>query len=129
MVATYVVRQRGWAILQELVFGLEGYRYPLPEVKREPSYMPSACFKHEELSGPAVDRAVKLRRDWIDRHFGDTTRTFSNLVVTASDLRDLLKTIEKDLSLVHAFYYTDDECIGRIADWIVECENHPQTPR
>jgi hypothetical protein len=27
-------------------------------------------------------------------------------------------TIENDETLVHAAYYTDDECIARIADWI-----------
>jgi hypothetical protein len=30
----------------------------------------------------------------------------------------LLATIEQDLSLIHAAYYVDDDCIARIADWI-----------
>ena len=52
------------------------------------------------------------------RNFGDVTQTFSKGVVTATDLSSLLEKIETDLSLVHAAYYTDDECIERIADWI-----------
>jgi hypothetical protein len=35
-----------------------------------------------------------------------------------SDISTFLKTIASDVSLVHAAYYTDDESIGRIADWI-----------
>jgi hypothetical protein len=33
-------------------------------------------------------------------------------------MTSLLRTIEEDQTLVHAAYYTDDECIARIADWI-----------
>ena len=58
------------------------------------------------------------REEWIRHKFGDVTPTFSNGVVTASDLSSFLEKIETDLSLVHAAYYTDDECIERIADWI-----------
>lgn len=32
----------------------------------------------------------------------------------------LLRTIEADQTLVHAAYYTDDECIALIAEWIAE---------
>jgi hypothetical protein len=40
------------------------------------------------------------------------------MVVTAADISSLLRTIEEDQSLVHAAYYTDNECIDRIANWI-----------
>jgi len=66
----------------------------------------------------AEQRALSNREEWIKRNFGAVTETFSKLAVTASDLSSLLKTVETDLSLVHATYYTDDECIERIADWI-----------
>ena len=47
------------------------------------------------------------REEWIRHNFGDVTQTFSNGVVTASDLSSLLEKIETDLSLVHAAYYTE----------------------
>jgi hypothetical protein len=40
------------------------------------------------------------------------------LAVTSADITSLLQTIEEDQTLVHAAYYTDEECIARIADWI-----------
>lgn len=54
--------------------------------------------------------------------FGDVTETLSKMA--APDSEALLRMIETDLSLVHAAYYTDDECIERIADWIAS-----KTPR
>jgi hypothetical protein len=42
----------------------------------------------------------------------------SKLAVTTADLTSLLRTVEEDQTPVHAAYYTDDECIARIADWI-----------
>jgi hypothetical protein len=33
-------------------------------------------------------------------------------------MTSLLKSVERDETLVHAAYYTDEECIARIADWI-----------
>ena len=46
------------------------------------------------------------------------SEAFSKMVITEADLSLLLKKVEADQSLVHAAYYTDDECIARIADWI-----------
>jgi rRNA maturation endonuclease Nob1 len=66
----------------------------------------------------AEQRALAMRNAWIGRHFGDVTQTFSKVVVTAADITLLLRTVEADQSLVHAAYYTDDECIQRIANWI-----------
>ena len=39
-------------------------------------------------------------------------------MISPADMSLLLATIEEDLSLIHAAYYTDDDCIARIADWI-----------
>src|SRR6476659_8113672 len=106
-IVSYLVRLRGWSILQQLAFGLEGYRYVLPAVEKTPVYIPPGCLRYEDLPLAAEARALERRDQWIARNFGEATKTFSNLVVTASDITALLRTIENDLSLVHAAYYTD----------------------
>ena len=50
---------------------------------------------------------------WVARHLGEFSQTFAKLVVTAADLTSPQRTIEEDQELVHAAYYTDDECIAR----------------
>jgi hypothetical protein len=63
-------------------------------------------------------RALDKRNAWIAGHLGDISQTFSKLAVAAADMTSLLKSVERDETLVHAAYYTDEECIARIADWI-----------
>ena len=118
-IGSYIVRRNAWRLLQELAMGLEGYRFALPVIARTPPFAPEYCYKCEDLPKEAEQRALSMRNAWISRHFGNVAETFSKMVVTASDLSSLLRLIEADQSLVHAAYYTDDECIARIADWIV----------
>ena len=117
-IGTFVARRRSWSLLQEMAFGLEGYSFELPQAERIPTFAAEAIYKYEDLPKNIEERALSNRDEWIRRNFGAVTETFSKLVVTASDLSSLLKIVETDLSLVHAAYYTDDECIERIADWI-----------
>lgn len=107
--------------------GLEGYRFTLPMIARTPALAPENCYKYEDLPKEAEQRALSMRNAWINRHFGDVTETFSKMVVTASDLSSLLRLVEADQSLVHAAYYPDDECIARIADWIVGTDGERRT--
>ena len=76
----------------------------------------SAATTYEDMSTKVVRRALARREKWISRAFGDVTQTLSKMAVP--DMSSLLKMVETDLSLVHAAYYTDDERIERIADWI-----------
>jgi hypothetical protein len=101
-----------------MVFGLEGYSFELPKAERAPTFACPAIYKYEDLPTNVEQRALSNRDEWIRRNFGAVTETFSKIVVTASDLSSLLRIVETDLSLVHASYYTDDECIERIASWI-----------
>jgi len=48
------------------------------------------------------------------------------LIVTSADIIMLQHAIEADQTLVHAAYYTDDECIARIADWIAAKDDVPR---
>jgi hypothetical protein len=116
--ATYVVRNRGWSVLQTMVMGLEAYPFQTPGIDQRPSHAPQDLVKYENMPEGAEQRALAMRNAWIGRHFGDVTQTFSKVVVSAADITLLLRTVEADQSLVHAAYYTDDECIQRIADWI-----------
>jgi hypothetical protein len=117
-IGTYVALRRSWSLLQEKAFGLDGYRFELPKAEREPTLACPTFYKYEDLPENVRQRALSNRDEWIRRNFGAFTETFSKIVVTASDLSSLLRIVETDLSLVHASYYTDDECIERIADWI-----------
>lgn len=117
-VITYIVRRNSWSMLQAYAVGLQSYRYDLPHVTRVPDYAPESIYKVASLPESVEKRALLKRNEWVGRYFGDLTETFSKIVVTSADLSALMRIIENDLSLVHASYYTDKECIEQIADWI-----------
>jgi hypothetical protein len=89
-----------------------------PPVSQFPYGLPTGFARYENMPQGAERRALQKRSAWIASHLGDVSQTFSNLAVTAADLTSLLRKIEADQTLVHAAYYTNDECIARIADWI-----------
>jgi len=117
-IATYIVRSRGWSVVLAIAMGLEGYRHQLPLIEQFPSGVPGNFVKYENIPADAEQRALAIRGAWIDRHLNNVAQTFSKLLVTSADIALLLHAIEADQTLVHAAYYTDDECIARIADWI-----------
>jgi hypothetical protein len=120
-IGTYLVRSRAWSVVLAIAMGLEGYRYyrySFPRIEQYPSSVPGNFVRYEDMPKAAEQRALAKRNAWIGRHFGDVSQTFSKMVVTAADVALLLRTVEADQSLVHAAYYTEDECIARIADWI-----------
>jgi hypothetical protein len=117
-IATYVVRSRGWSVFLAIAMGLEGYRHPLPRIERYPSSVPGNFVIYENMPMGAQQRALARRGAWIDRHLNNAAQTFSKLVVTSADITLLQRAIEADQTLVHAAYYSDPECIARIADWI-----------
>jgi hypothetical protein len=118
--ATYVVRRKGWSVLRAMIMGLERYPYPVPIVERQPNYATEVSVKYEDIPKGAQQRALERRSAWVARHLGDASETFSKLAVTAADITSLVHMVEADQTLVHAAYYTDDECIARIADWIAD---------
>jgi hypothetical protein len=124
---TYFVRSRAWSPVLEIAMGLEGYRYQLPLVEKSPSSVNFVTWKDMPMG--AEQRALTKRRDWISRRFDDVAQTFAKMVVTAADIDSLLQTVEADLSLVHAAYYTDHECIALIADWIAAEDDLPPQAR
>jgi hypothetical protein len=118
-VLTYVIRGKAWRIMVAMAMGLEGYQFELPGIEQQhPSPVPTSFVKYEDMPKGAERNALDKRSAWVDRHLKDISQTFSKLVLTAVDITALLRTIEEDQTLVHAAYYTDDECIARIADWI-----------
>lgn len=117
-IATYIARKRAWKILQSAALGLDGYDLDLPRVEQLPTQTSQDVFRFERLQDAAEKRALARRAKWIEENLGDVTETFSKLAISANDVSALLVSIEKDATLVHAAYYTDPECIERIADWI-----------
>jgi hypothetical protein len=105
-------------VLTKIAAGLEGYRFKAPSINQHPSNIPKKFVKYESLPTGAERRALDKRTAWIASHLGNVSQTFSKLAITAADITSLLRTIEHDQTLVHAAYYTDDECIGRIANRI-----------
>jgi hypothetical protein len=116
--ATYFVRRRGWSVVLGIAMGLEGYRYGLPTIYGHPAWLPNDRFEARDIPQSAVRRACEKRRGWINNHLADVEETFSKMIVTGADIAALLRKIESDQSLVHAAYYTDEDCIAKIADWI-----------
>ncbi|MFT3730366.1 MAG: hypothetical protein QM780_02925 [Hyphomicrobium sp.] len=131
LAANYIVRERGWNVIQQLAFGLEGYAYRIPPPEQMPTRVPAEFMRFEELDSDATERALNNRSNWFVRNFGDLTETLSKMVLTASDISFLQRMIETDAQLVHGVYYTDDDVIARIADWIAKAptdtEAMPQT--
>jgi hypothetical protein len=116
--ATYVVRRSSWPVLLRMTMGLEGYQFKLPPVLQCPNDLSEKFARYENMLKGAEQRALHRRSAWIARHLGNISETFAKLTITAADISSLLRTVEADQTLVHAAYYTDDECIARIADWI-----------
>ena len=116
-ISTYIALRMGWRIVQERALGVEGYSYGLPRAERELKFASAAIYKYEDLPEAVKQRALARRDEWFKRVFGNVTETLAKMA-KPPDLQALLQMVETDLSLVHAAYYTDDECIERIADWI-----------
>jgi hypothetical protein len=119
---TYAVRRASWTIILKLATGLDGYRYDVPAIKQHPTNVHAEV---ENISAAVEIVALKNRSAWIERHIADASETFSKLTVTSDDRDELLRMIEADQTLVHAAYYTDGECVARIADWIAAKDDVP----
>jgi hypothetical protein len=101
-----------------MAMGLEGYGFKLPHIERRPSHASRQYIKYEDMPNGAEQHALNKRNVWVGDYLGDVSQTFSKMMATAADITSLLRTVEADQSLVHGAYYTEDECIARIADWI-----------
>jgi hypothetical protein len=115
---TYVVRRKGWPVLLRMAMGLDGYDFTIPAVRQIPDNIPHTFVTYEDIPEAVQQRAMARRGAWITHYLGDVSEIFAKVAVTATDISALLCTVEEDQTLVHAAYYTDDECIVRIADWI-----------
>ena len=111
-VLTYLIRRKSWSVLVAIAMGLEHYRFELPRVEQRPNLRSNCIATYEDLPTSVLERAMLRRGDWIERHLGDVSKTFEKLFITSADLSSLLRTVEEDQSLIHASYYTDDECIS-----------------
>jgi hypothetical protein len=116
----YVVRSAGWSVILKTAMGLEGYRFKVPLVEQDPSYLDHQLVRYENIPVDVERRALEKRDTWFARVVEDISLAFSKELITTSDISSLLARIEADQTLIHAAYYTDDKCIARIADWIVE---------
>ena len=83
-----------------------------------PRSIPENLVKFESMPKGAERRALTARNSWIVHHLADVSQTLAKMEVTASDVSSLMKKIEEDATLVHGAYYSDDDCIAQIADWI-----------
>lgn len=115
---TFVVRHRAWPMLQRFALGLEAYPYQLPVVSHLPTLLPTGAYTYEELPSSAIERSLAKRHTGISSHLGNMSDFLAKATITSADLSSLLEELERDVTLVHAAYYTDDECIDRVARWI-----------
>jgi len=117
-VVTYLVRKQGLSVLQSVALGLEAYRFQLPNVDGKPLFLTNESFSYEDLPTRTVERISGKRNDMIGAHIDMVSTLLAKDEIATGDLSALLREVETNLSLVHAAYYTDDECIERIARWI-----------
>jgi len=103
-----------------MAFGLENYPFKLPHAEFAPSSLSSACVQTELLSEDVLARVLNARSNWFHRNFGEITQLLSKMALSAADISFLFQLIERDTSLVHGAYYTDDECIERIAEFVTK---------
>lgn len=119
-VGTYFVRKKAWTLVQAAAMGLDGYGYALPEVTNAPTSPQVETVVYDDMPTHVEQRALRRRDAWLTAHFGAVSDTFSQISVTAADIAALLQKIESDMSLVHAAYYMEDDCIEQIASWIAQ---------
>jgi len=117
-IMTYIARAQSWTLVQRLTLGLDGFRFKFPRVTVLPDLAGAAQFTFERLPEAVEGRALAARAKWVERNLGTAADTFTKVALSAADISDLLEKLERDPSLVHAAYYTDDGCIERIAEWI-----------
>ena len=117
-VGTYIAKVRGWPLIQEMAFGLENYPFALPHAEFTPAALGAQHVTSELLPETVLDRILSARSNWFHRNFGEITQLLSKMALSAADISFLFQLIERDSSLVHGAYYTDDECVARIAEWI-----------
>jgi hypothetical protein len=115
---TYGVRHLSWSVLLRQVMGLEGYRLAVPIIQQYPRTISEKLGKYQNMPLAAEQRALTKRSAWIARHLGEVSQVFSKLAITPAEITSLLRAVEDDQTLVHAAYYSDDECVAQIADWI-----------
>jgi hypothetical protein len=116
-IISYLIRKRGWNIIQQVALGLKGFEWNLPEVRQAPDFA-GDCAVLSLLTESAEQRALTRRNKWAASYLGDVSQVLSKMVLSAADISFLIRLVEEDSSLVHASYYTDEECIDRIARWI-----------
>jgi hypothetical protein len=105
-------------VFLKIAMGLEGYRLKLPTIEQCPRNISAEFVKYENMPAEAEKRALKNRSAGIENLMEYVSQTFSKVAISPVDISALLQTIEADQTLVHAAYYTDDQCIARIADWL-----------
>ncbi len=116
-VLNYSARKRGWNIIQSIALGLENYPRTLPRVRFTPVGFERVIYR--ELPDAPLQRTLKRRYEGLGKVFRSTADILSKMSITATDMQSVLQAMEADINLVHASYYTDDECLECIADWIV----------
>jgi hypothetical protein len=117
-IGTYIVRRAGWSVVLRIAMGLEGYQFQLPKIAQWPNQLGEDFARYEDMPPDAEKLALKARNAWLERHIQSTSVTFANASLTSMDVSTLIREVEADQELVHAAYYTNNECIERIADWI-----------
>jgi len=119
-VATYRVRAGLWRFIQETALGVEGYPFNLPKVELKPRRFSRDLVKITgKLMPPGAQKRAEDRRSNQSRQIlSDVLEMVSKRKPSTADINSVLRDISTDIELVHAAYYTDDECIARIADWI-----------
>ena len=111
----YAIRNRAWLLIRRIALGLDGYPHRLPNVSSVPADL---GYVYEELPESVILRTLSKRNDLVSKSLNSATDILSALILTSSDIEALLEILQDDLSLVHASYYQDRECIERIAAWI-----------
>jgi hypothetical protein len=119
-VATYVVRVKGWSVLQRIALGLEGYQHAVPQLAQQPGYIASNLVQLQDLPSPVKNRVMKKRRVDIGEGADGVADILSAELLTSPEITKALKAVFRKVSLIHAAYYVEDECVDMIAEWIAE---------
>jgi hypothetical protein len=117
-VIAFLVRKRAWRVLQSAGLGLEAYPHQFPSVQQQPDHLPVTAVMCQNLNEDIVERVLVRRNQGMAKQIGSVTDILAKKEITMADASALLPDIETNISLIHAAYYTDDECIDRIAQWI-----------
>lgn len=122
------LQRRAWDLIRRTARGEIGYPFGLGDVSPYPQFTYMMGETRETIPEEA-EQAALARRNKDVTGLMERLDKMSGSKIVATDLEEIFRRIVEDTSTVHASYYTDRACIGRIAQWVARSEDQIQAQK